>query len=406
MAELADPRRGPDHGERPGADAPDRHALTELTPGDLAFFASLEDIYEDYRAELRHDSWRDPLLSDSHADVPAESPSWAESRDTWLADRPRWTDPGWSEAPLRPEVRNLVTLPVGPEMVACLAVLPVQGLCDTHAAEGPSGRPGNPCACQIVVAAAWAAVASWSEARGARALAAAAGLKPVDVPIDPQRPGLGSVVDPAVEQLAPALRLSPRSAQLRIQSSRALMDNPLLVGACEAGVITTWAARLVTSDLADLTPVERDLVADALVEKLTARCDQGLRNWTTTQIRAAAKRISLAVGFDLRRAREQARRRRRVVVQDQGMGMATLIAELPHEVAHRIYRRISELASLMGRDERSRDEQRADVFADLLLASPDQSLSDPDASHATAPDPTAPDSPGPVAGHGGTDHRR
>ncbi len=341
----------------------------DLTEADLQYFEQFCDLdsYEFQRGDLRQDRWRDQYLA------PPDAAFMPASRDEWLRTRPRWTGAGWFDAPLRPDVRNLLMRPLGPSLTQALALLPVDGPCPDHAAVSSidalsAGRPGAPCACLIVVAAAWAAVTSWTEARGTRAIVAATGQGVVEIPIDPYYPRRGSMVDPAIEELAPGLRCSPRSAQIRVASSRALMDIPMLITAVESGLISAWAARLITTDLMALTVVERDLVVETLIEKLSARADTGLRNWTTTEVRAATKRLALAIGFDLRRARRAARKGRRVIVQETGLGMAALIADLPADVAHRIYRRLCEIArSQPASDSRCRDQQRADALVDLIL---------------------------------------
>lgn len=88
--------------------------------------------------------------------------------------RPAWTQPGWFYADLDPRVRALLDLPLGVELITARQGLgPVGSRCpqphEQQWADGdPVGVPGNPCACQIVVAAAWSAMSSWTtQAEGA-----------------------------------------------------------------------------------------------------------------------------------------------------------------------------------------------------------------------------------------------
>ena len=69
------------------------------------------------------------------------------------------------------------------------------------------GVPGWPCACQLVVAAAWEACASWIAARAAAATVEVAGQELIEAP----HPSSGqTIVDPAREELAVALERLPR----------------------------------------------------------------------------------------------------------------------------------------------------------------------------------------------------
>ena len=71
-----------------------------------------------------------------------------------------------------------------------------------------------------------------------------------------------------------------------------------------------------------------------------------------------------------------------MTVQDTGLGMASLIADLPADVAHRIYRRLTAIArSQPTSDTRCRDQQRADAPADLIL----EPLPAPSGSTSSAP---------------------
>ena len=146
----------------------------------------------------------------------------------WRVRRPGWAQAGWWDAELRPELRALLWVPVGLELQQALTSLAdsdraqghARGHCPfdhtTASLEDRVGVPGSPCACQVATVAAWAAVASWVAAAADQAVIDAAGAKPVEDLIVATRPDLGTITDPAVEDLASALRVSPGSARYRL----------------------------------------------------------------------------------------------------------------------------------------------------------------------------------------------
>lgn len=337
------------------------------------------------------------------------------SRQPWLARRPGWSDPGWFDVALRPEVRRLTALPVGPELLATLVALGHTPRCgadpdaghangDGHSARGVLGRrakllgrAGAPCGCLVVLAAAWAAVASWTELAAGRSLMAAVGVYPVTTAFDPADPRMGTITDAAMDEVAPGLRLSPGSAAARVRAVRQMADLPALLSAVAAGWISAWTARLVSQELGALGAGERDLIAETLVDKLRTRHDSGRRPWTGSEVRAVVKRIALAMDIDVRRARRHAVRGRRVTVTHTGYGMALLLADLPEDVAHRIYRKLDAIVRhLPGDDPRCRDEQRADVLADLILDRPANAGASPEdgGDPGANPDPGRNPNPG------------
>lgn len=104
------------------------------------------------------------------------------------------------------------------------------------------GVPGHACACQVVQVAAWSAVASWVAAQGDQMVVAVAGTEPVEEFLVPDRPGLGTIVDPAVEELAPALRVSPGSARNRLAGLRRIAELRRLRDAVDTGLVIGWHA--------------------------------------------------------------------------------------------------------------------------------------------------------------------
>ncbi|MEI2717228.1 MAG: hypothetical protein V9E98_09570 [Candidatus Nanopelagicales bacterium] len=313
--------------------------------------------------------------------------SGGSARAMWVGSRPGWVQAGWWDAPLRPAVRALLDVPLGPDLVTALLGLDPQSRwrCPDPHVEHPSylrptGRSGSPCACMTVVCAAWAAVASWIDHQATVAVAAAAGATVQVVDWDRDDPRMGTVVDPAVDELAPALRVSPRGARTRVQSARALIARPALSAAVEQGLVTGFMARAVTCDLHELTrdaPARADLVVDILIEKLRARHVTGARAWTITEVRQCLTRIAASLHVDLRATRQRAKTGRRVTMTRDGR-VGTIIADLPDDVAVRIMDRLHDLAHHLTDpdDDRTADHKRADVFTDLLL--------DQAASRATA----------------------
>jgi len=97
----------------------------------------------------------------------------------WWRERPGWVHEGWYGADVDAEVRALMLLPPGADLAAALQRLSVRrgrpcSLPHTgQSAPGqpaPGRTPGDPCQCQIVVCAAWAAVAEWAANQAVRGL--------------------------------------------------------------------------------------------------------------------------------------------------------------------------------------------------------------------------------------------
>lgn len=140
-------------------------------------------------------------------------------------------------------MRGLVILSPGVALASGLASVP-EGPC-RHPHRGSDGSavgvPGLPCACQVVTAAAWEAQSSWTAAQSAKALVAAAGAQPVELQLERGR----VVQDPAREELAHAVRLSPLAMANHLAHARSLVAHPALLRLLESGGISVRAARLV-----------------------------------------------------------------------------------------------------------------------------------------------------------------
>ncbi|MDZ7577223.1 MAG: hypothetical protein U0904_03505, partial [Candidatus Nanopelagicales bacterium] len=190
----------------------------------------------------------------SDASSPADVAAARDLRSWWLGNRPGWVDAGWFDAPIRPAVLDLLTLPAGPALAEALTALgwgpcPADHSGEQMPGDPPLGLPGSPCACQVVLLAAWEAVASWVSAQQAHGLVTAAGPEPVIVPPVGAAP---EITDPAREEIAAALHLSPASAANRIHAARELTAHPDLLGLVSRGQLPGLSARLLLADVANL----------------------------------------------------------------------------------------------------------------------------------------------------------
>lgn len=296
------------------------------------------------------------------------------------AGRPEWTEASWAAAVLRDDVRQLLDLPAGPDLVVALAGLPRGAECELpHAGEaavgvGPPGHePGFPCACQVVVAAAWHACAAWLAAGSAQGLVDAVGTAPVTY----RNPFGVSSVDPGREELAVALRMSPGGMGTRINVARGLVGQPQLHALVGTGAISEWAARLVLDQVAGLEPEQATAVVAAVADRIRRRLELGRVAWTSAEINQCARRVRMRLYPQQEAAvRTKAFRDRQVSVHPHGNGMATLAAVLAETDAVRIHHRLSAIAAGMqgdaraggDPDPRTRDQLRADLLVDLLLA--------------------------------------
>lgn len=348
----------------------------------------------------------------SSGSCPDDGPAWPDDptpveqlRVSWRDVRPAWTEESWWDIELRPEVRRLLWLPAGPALAEALAGVPATGACRlAHAGDRdvglppPGHTPGWPCACQVVLAAAWQACQGWASAGAWQALVAAAGSEPVDMVV---ANGSHQLHDPARDELAHALRWSIPSMGRRITSARAVAEHPELVELVRSAAMTPWAGQLVTEHLADLNDEQASAVVAAVATRVRQRLASGRRPYTSAEVNQAARAARLRIAPETEKeARVRAFAGRRVVVHQRPDGMATLIAELSDTDAHRIHRRLTAIAaglqaSAGGSDveeQRTRDQLRADVLSDLLLGVGDAAsnvLPGPGVGVPGAPDPSA-----------------
>ena len=208
-------------------------------------------------------------------------------------------------------------------------------------------------------------LAAWAQARQARLIAALA----------ERRAEPGSVTDWASEEVATALHQSSGTAAFRTRQATALVDRlPATLAAWEAGLLDQRRVTAITEATANLTAEH----AAAVEARVLPRAPQQ----TAAQLRAALKRAIIAVdpaGAEQRH--EEARKGRRVAVNPEDDGMASLWALLPAPDAVASFEWLTRLARGCGSDDpRSMDERRADLLADLLsgrLRNPDQVLPTP-----------------------------
>ena len=406
-------------------DAPWLDTLAEVTPGELLAGLAASRVHDAAGLPDPADAVEfggqgasaDPFRVDPEpGPVPASLAGWV---------RPEW----WSR-PIRAEVRELLTMAPGAHLQERLSRLPVgvcpadhreagdveitrsavtsgdapvAGVVDPMGVPVPGSRPGFPCACQLLVAAAWEACASWSAWQAQRALVDVVGPEPVTV--TPTVCARGSLADPAREEVAPMLALSPASIGTRIDAARDLARHPDLAALIEQGLIFTPGARAVLAETANLDAEPRARVVAAVVAKIRTRRGQGRRPLTATELRKATKAAVLTLAREaVAEARRTAYARRRVSMTPDGDGMAWFSALIRDVDAHRIANRLSAQAAAGAAerrdagDDRTADQVRADLLVDLLLGRtpadvtihPDSPGDDEPSGHA---DPRGLDSP-------------
>ncbi len=279
-----------------------------------------------------------------------------------------WADPGWWGGRFRADVAAVLCLPAGPQLMAALAGLERGGCPARHDdgppdAPAPGSVPGFPCLCQLAVAAAWQACVGFAQANADAAIVDAAGAEAVRLPRAGARP---PIADPAREELACALRLSPGSASTRIAAAREQAALPQLAALAAQGVLPQRFAARIGHALSGLSPDDAAQAAGTLADRVRARIARGRRPWTGSDAAAAAQRLAIRCP-SYTEARRKAVDRRRVESWSNGDGTSTVQATLPEAGALRIMRRLTALADGLAGDPRPIDCRRADLFTDLLL---------------------------------------
>jgi hypothetical protein len=201
--------------------------------------------------------------------------------------------------------------------------------------------------------------ASWAAARQARLLSELARRRPADAVPNEDRASAGSRFVP--DEVAVALKLARGVAAGRVGTAcRMLAVLPEVHALWESGRIDTAKARAIDEATAVLSD-ERAMKAAARV--LPRAPEQSL-----AQLRAALARAILAVDPDGAAERHrEARKDRRVHVQPEAEGMASLWALLTVSDAAGAYTWLTRLARGLGKDDpRTMDARRADLLAALL----------------------------------------
>ncbi|MFD2399151.1 DUF222 domain-containing protein [Prauserella oleivorans] len=167
-------------------------------------------------------------------------------------------------------------------------------------------------------------------------------------------------------EVALALAISENAARIKIGLARDLVTRlPETLGALSRGDIDLYKASKVSEPTSVLSDDMAREVDAAVADRLAGR--------DASSIRRMVNRTVHKIDPEGAAARAEARRReRRVELRHADDAMATLTAELPAEVASAAYARIDRCARALRKagDERTMDQLRADVFADLLLSGP------------------------------------
>ncbi len=209
-------------------------------------------------------------------------------------------------------------------------------------------RPG---ADPMAVAAACEQVIGWAHARQLEALNQVACEQP-DY-IDPT----GALVDPAPAEVATGLAWSTGTAARRLNlASEICHELPDLLEALRHGQVDLPKAQEITAGTAELDPTDRVPLADAAVAYATGHTRAQLRAWLT-------RRIAAIDPDAVQRRRKQAVRKRRVWIDPERDGMATLGAYLTAEEAQACWNAINANAANI---EGGIDAARADTFVARL----------------------------------------
>ena len=300
-----------------------------------------------------------------------------------------WVRTEWWDAPIRDEVRALMSLAPGLDLIAELVAIGRQPTCPADHGDpdpaveafdptpAPGSKPGWPCPCQLIVAAAWQAVTSWSEVNAAGGLVDACGL--AEEVVQPDDFAKATATDPSRAELAPVLHLSPGSTSGPLKSARDLHLHPSLATLAADGTLFSSAWRVVLWETSNLSAPARRRVIEYVVDRIVTRRDQGRRPWTPGEMRKEVKRAVLRLAEqEVAEARERARAKRRVSITPDVDGMAWINALISDVDAHRIYNRLTAAAAAQaadcpagacGPDGRTitADQRKVDLLTRLLL---------------------------------------
>lgn len=181
-------------------------------------------------------------------------------------------------------------------------------------------------------------------------------------------------------EIATALRLSERTVDRQLSQAYTLSRSyPSVLSALAVGALSPRHASVIV-DAGSVIGARPDATSLVNRGEYTAAAIAAAADRTPAGLSAHAKRLAeryADVPLDERHA--DARRQRRVWVEDREDGMADLCAHLPATEAYAIKHRLTHAARSIAEQEqpRSRNEIEADIFADLLLT---RTLSDDGAS--------------------------
>ncbi len=211
---------------------------------------------------------------------------------------------------------------------------------------------------------------AWTMVQSVQRLVAAAGPHPVDL----ATPGGRVVQDPAREEFAAALRLSPMSMGNHLGFSRSVAAHPEVLGLLEIGGLSIRAARVIVEETRALSVEQAAELVAEICSRVQANLASPVRAWTATDIGRKTRALKLRLFGGQPEVRRRALADRKVSVYPvDGVGMADLVAHLDQTDAHRIHRRLSAIAHGLRSDlascgdTRTQDQLRADILVDVLL---------------------------------------
>ncbi|WP_240191235.1 HNH endonuclease signature motif containing protein [Microbacterium hominis] len=180
--------------------------------------------------------------------------------------------------------------------------------------------------------------------------------------------GLVDVAERAIRlELAAALRITEQAAGQLIAHAHVLETRyPAALDALAAARVTQRHVQVLIDLLDPLTPAESDTVLPRAIELAEAEPVGTFRR----RLRALIDQVRVQTLPD---RHERALQERRVFIEPADDGMAWLTAYLPAVEAHAIHARLTAIAKTVvagdpdARDDRTRDQARADVLGDLLI---------------------------------------
>lgn len=221
----------------------------------------------------------------------------------------------------------------------------------------------------------------WLQALMQNAIVAVAGDQPTEAE------SMWSGVDDAErEEIASALRLSPNTAQIRIDVARTLTNHlPTICSALATGEISAAHATVIAKESAEIiSRGASESIIKEIEEKALAHAEFHTPSQVANKVRATIAKLAPSEFED---AVSIARDARKVSLFPESDGMCTLVAFLPAQDAQTIMLAIDKLArvdvkeslhdgatpnsaipSMLNKDSRSIDMKRADALTQLASA--------------------------------------